>query len=217
MGHPRAAAIAISICMCVSGAGAQTQRVEIMPVEDKGMHTIDCGIGQLGKWVPSVIIFPLPPGAEPGEPAPQIDNKEFVECSAASGSIDAHLANVYPAVMQIPEDAETLELHFFMTAVNESDGLVPLPSELSVTETTVTGLSGTEYTATLNPISSLSLLPTSTAMSPVIEWDLSQFAETNGTFYLARVELPVSEVPEPASLSALLAGAWLLLARRRRS
>ena len=188
------------------------QRVEIQPVEDKGLHSWP---GNGGKWVPSVIIFPLPPNVPEIFDPLVIENNEWVP-NNDGGQSNAHLANIYPAVLEIPEDADTLELHFFMAAVNATGGLVPLPANLSVQAATVTGLGGTVYTASLTPISGLGLLPTSTALSPVIQWDLTQFDQTVGAFNLARVELPIADVPEPASLAVLFGGGWLLMVRRRR-
>ena len=52
-------------------------------------------------------------------------------------------------------------------------------------------------------------------MSPDIQWDLSLFAQTDGVYYLTRVELPIADMPEPASMGVLLAGGLLALVRRR--
>ena len=57
MVNPRWLAAVAVVGLCAVAASAETlQPVEIVPIEDKGMHTIDCGIGQSCKWG---IHFPL--------------------------------------------------------------------------------------------------------------------------------------------------------------
>ncbi len=117
------------------------------------------------------------------------------------------VVNVYPGeteIIELPSISDLLGIPWLMSAstFDENSGeidpenfsLISMPEGTSLIEASMFGLrSGSEYTASITQINDLSMLPTS-FLNTNVTWDLSNFSETTGTFFLAEVQMPFEEI-----------------------
>ena len=205
-------------------AGTITQTV----VDDKGSITIPNGHFEtvFGSRMSADL------GAEWGDLAGHHERKNSEKLVWVNDGppIVLHFANVFPKEIHVPQTPApnphaTGSFFDIFTEIKLNGLLGPLEDGMQIEEgpdTFLEGASGTKYFGKVTPITDLALLPTSNANDTQIVWDLSQFAETTGNFYLIEYEMaPIDLVPEPSTLAlfgiaiAALAG-WRAWARPRR-
>lgn len=134
-----------------------------------------------------------------------IFNEETSLVSAGTYSFD--LFNVY--VAEITFEGTFVDLFWLMVA-DDGTGISALPDGWILEEASIFGAStNAEFTASITPINDLINLPTSSLNNTNIVWDLSQFSETTGDFFLARATLPVIELQKTPESSNLL-GIYIL-------
>ena len=187
-----------------AGAGTITQTV----VDDKGSITIPNGHFEtvFGSRMSADL------GPEWGDLAGHYERKNSEKLVWVNDGppIVIHFANVFPKEIHVPQTPAPnphSPASFFdiFTEIKLDGSLGPLEDGMQIEEgpdTFLEGASGTKYFGKVTPINDLALLPTSNANDTQIVWDLSQFSETTGNFYLIEYEMaPIDLVPEPSTLA----------------
>ena len=121
------------------------------------------------------------------------------------------LFNIYPDLIDVPQPFDpNRNIDFaWVMAADTGTGIGPVPSGLNLQNASLVGVSGTQFPATIQSISNLAALPTSSPNDLRINWDLSPFSQTTGSFFLVQATIPGSQiVPEPST--GLLLGSGLL-------
>ncbi len=154
--------------------------------------------------VPSLFTYRLFIDVETGQTRPgqleNISNKEIVGFDVNTYAFD--LYNIY--VSEITFDGLFVDL-FWIIGSDNGEGISSLPNGIILEQASMFGANtNTEFIASITQINNLSNLPTSSANNSSIEWDLSEFSDITGDFFLAQTTLPISEIQKTTEASNLL-------------